>query len=258
MIIQPLRSFTGEIDVADFVDLKLYWNFDDVRSGAIDEVVTCKCRVTGNILSITPTAGSAILKDAEGLYSNAVAASLVITGTMPTVLNTHYAVVASTGKAPASSSLGAGVTFGGLTGLKITNSGFATFNNVTLSSAPALSPAALTNAAKPVANVGYYDFVDVTGTPANPRIERIVANNDFTSAVSNSSGVGTTSAGATLTPGLIGNELGNFASFHATNNSGRIASIMLLLRLNPLTLGDNILASITMAQTRKPYAGWRS
>lgn len=253
MIIKPLRSFTGDPDVADFPDLKLYWDHDDFKSGAINAIVQWKCRVTGNIASIIPAAGDAILKDVDGIYSNDVATAIAVSGTMPTVLSTHYAVVVGLGKAHASSTIvGAAPVIGGATGIKLGGIGLATSVNVAQNTAPTLSPTALTTVNKNICTLAYFDLVDIT----SPAIYRLVANDDYTAATSQTSGSGTTTSTAVIPPGAIANELGVFVSLAGTPTA-RQRSVMLFLFTTPKTLDELKLACITMSKTGKPYAGWR-
>lgn len=266
MRIIPTSSFTNDhvADATDYPALKMLWHADDITPSTAQYQYWTD-RITGNILTInTGLVGNYLLKDSEGLYSTSAgsAYATTISGTMPTVLATHYAVLVAIGKTSTASTIGGpGFTLGadGTNLLSLASSGISRFNSAALSAAGTLAPTALTNNNKKAAIVTYYDFVDVTGAPVNPRIDRVIANDDFSSAdpICFTSGA-TTTAGATLN-GSVGQFGSGFThSVLGTQPTARTKIQALFLFTNPLTTDELKVAAIEMARTGQLYAGWRN
>lgn len=258
MNIIPYSSFNKKSDsaVANFPGIALLFHNDDLTAGAINAPVTLACRKTGNILTITPDAGDAILKDSDGFYCGTAPLSVAISGTMPTVLASHYAVVIGIGKSTTASTInGPNFVIGGdvASRLSLGNTGAARYNSAALNTVPAVSPTALTNTNKSICHLTYYDFVDTT----NPRIDRAVSNSDYASAVSTtfSNGTTTTTAGAVITPGQLAQA---FSMGTLGNGTERIKIMALFLLTAPVSFDKLKIAAIEMAKTQQLFAGFRN
>lgn len=254
MSITPIASFTSNPAVADYPGLALWFDHGDFNPVAVNQVATWACRVTGNVASITPAAGFAILKDAEGLSSLDIATGITVSGTMPTVLNTHYAVVVGVGKShPSSSVAGCNVGFGlaAANVLALNTQAVANFNNANLNATATFAPLAVTGFSKPLCLMSYFDFVD----PISPTILELAAVVDPTATTTLTFGSTTTTSGLALTPGLIGATL---AVPNALGNApdARVRGMMLFLFKTPVTPDELKRACTTIALTGKLPAIW--
>lgn len=261
MIIAPYSSFnsTADGDLTNFPSAIMHFHMDDFTpSGGL--VSTWGCQKTNVMLTFTSVT-EPMQKFADGVYCDE-APTITVSGTMPTITNANYVALLGIGKTTTGNTVnGCNFTAGDSVAsrLSLATAGTCTFNTVTQSGAQTLAPTALTNTAKPVAVLSYFDFVDVTGAPVNPRIDRVVCNTDFSAAVSMAfSTGGTTSAGPgnALTPGQLANAW-SVASL-GTALGERQVSMSVFAFANPVTTAELKTACLEAARTRHLPAVFRN